>query len=305
MVLIVYKLYDNLKLGMFIGMLCKKPYAKDINPNHLFKTSRREMGNHVFVCYAREDEAFVLKLAARLKNLGVPIWLDQWDIPSGADWDLTIDNALYDCAQFLIVLSETSVKSLEVRSELRTVLDEKKPIVPILYQSCRIPRQLRLIQRADFTSCSPDDVVSLNQVLKALGMGELDNKIIQEQLAVPDEKIRKNFAIMEKLEEVRDLEGDPLVRSRYEKSIQNCRNKIAKYEKKRIGDGLDYKTIRERIAVLEKNIRNNYDILKELEVVLRLEDDPKVTRKYKNDIQDCRKRIAEYEKEFEDLRRIN
>lgn len=263
------------------------------------------MGNHVFVCYAREDEAFVLKLAARLKNLGVPIWLDQWDIPSGADWDLTIDNALYDCAQFLIVLSETSVKSLEVRSELRTVLDEKKPIVPILYQSCRIPRQLRLIQRADFTSCSPDDVVSLNQVLKALGMGELDNKIIQEQLAVPDEKIRKNFAIMEKLEEVRDLEGDPLVRSRYEKSIQNCRNKIAKYEKKRIGDGLDYKTIRERIAVLEKNIRNNYDILKELEVVLRLEDDPKVTRKYKNDIQDCRKRIAEYEKEFEDLRRIN
>jgi hypothetical protein len=142
------------------------------------------MGNHVFVCYAREDESFVLKLAASLKNLGVPIWLDQWNIPSGADWDLTIDNALYECAQFLIVLSETSVKSIEVRSELRTVLDEKKPIVPILYQSCRIPRQLRLIQRADFTSCSPDDVAALNQVLKALGMGEgLDNKAIQEQIA--------------------------------------------------------------------------------------------------------------------------
>ena len=128
------------------------------------------MGDRVFICYDREDEEFVLKLAASLRSRDVPVWLDQWDIPSGADWDLTIDNALYDCSHFLIVLSLKSVESMEVRSELRTAIDEKKPIVPILYQSCRIPRQLRLIQRADFTSCSLDDSSALNQVLRALGM---------------------------------------------------------------------------------------------------------------------------------------
>jgi hypothetical protein len=68
-------------------------------------------------------------LAASLKNRGVPVWLDQWDIPSEADWDLTIDNALYNCSRFLIVLSLKSVESMEVRSELRTALGEKKPIV--------------------------------------------------------------------------------------------------------------------------------------------------------------------------------
>ena len=44
-----------------------------------------EMGDRVFICYDREDEEFVLKLAASLKNRGVPVWLDQWDIPSEAD----------------------------------------------------------------------------------------------------------------------------------------------------------------------------------------------------------------------------
>ena len=80
---------------------------------------RIRSADHVFVCYAREDQDLVLKLAANLKKRGVPVWIDQWDIPPSADWDLTIDNALYDCAQFLIVLSPAAVASREVRGELR------------------------------------------------------------------------------------------------------------------------------------------------------------------------------------------
>ena len=128
------------------------------------------MGDHVFLCYARKDEDFVLKLAANLKQRGAPVWLDQWDIPPSADWDLTIDDALYDCARFLIVLSPASVASPEARGELRTVLDEDKPIVPVLYQKCRVPRQLRLIQHVDFTSSGPDDEALLGQVLRAVGV---------------------------------------------------------------------------------------------------------------------------------------
>jgi formylglycine-generating enzyme required for sulfatase activity len=128
------------------------------------------MSDHVFICYAREDQDFVLKLAANLKERGARVWLDQWDIPPGDDWDLTIDNALYDCAQFLIVLSPAAVASGEVRGELRTALNQNKPIVPLLYQTCRIPRRLQLIQHVDFTSCGPDDGAALRQVLRALGV---------------------------------------------------------------------------------------------------------------------------------------
>jgi len=138
------------------------------------------MGDHVFLCYARKDEDFVLKLAANLKERGVPVWLDQWDIPPSADWDLTIDDALYDCARFLIVLSPAARASREVRGELRTALDENKPIVPVLYQKCRIPRQLRLIQHVDFTSSGPDDETLLRQVLRAVGVSIPETSEVSE-----------------------------------------------------------------------------------------------------------------------------
>jgi hypothetical protein len=107
--------------------------------------------NHTFVCYAREDESFVLRLASELKRGGAAVWIDQWDIPSGADWDYEIDRALYDCRHFLIVLSPAAVESKEVRSELLTALEEGKRVVPVLYRPCRVPRRLRLLQHIDCT----------------------------------------------------------------------------------------------------------------------------------------------------------
>jgi serine/threonine protein kinase len=131
--------------------------------------------NHVFICYAREDEAFVLQLVENLKGRGVPVWLDQWDIPPGADWDRSIDEALYGCAKFIIVLSSQAVESTEVRGELRTALDERKPIIPVIHSSCRLPRQLRTIQHVDFTSRSPDDEAGLRQLLRTLATSTNSN----------------------------------------------------------------------------------------------------------------------------------
>lgn len=85
------------------------------------------MGNHVFICYAREDQEFALALASRLKDRGAPIWLDQWSIQPGEDWDQAIDKALDECAQFLIVWSPQANASREVRGELRLALNANKP----------------------------------------------------------------------------------------------------------------------------------------------------------------------------------
>jgi hypothetical protein len=126
--------------------------------------------NHTFICYAREDAKFVLALASDLKAAGVNVWLDQWDIPSGADWDFEIDKALYDCRHFLIVLSPEAVNSEEVRSELRTALNGRKRIVPVLYKACRIPRRLTLIQYTDFTPAGGDRSAALKQIVRALGL---------------------------------------------------------------------------------------------------------------------------------------
>jgi hypothetical protein len=85
-----------------------------------------------FLCYARVDEEFALKLAQVLKERGVPMWVDQWDIPGGVDWDKSIDDALSSCTHLLIVLSPEAISSHEVRAELRTALNQEKTIVPVL-----------------------------------------------------------------------------------------------------------------------------------------------------------------------------
>jgi hypothetical protein len=125
------------------------------------------MSNRVFFCYAREDEAFVVPLAQQLKQRGVAVWLDQWDISAEADWDKSIDQALHDCARFLIVLSPSSVSSGEVRGELREALDLGKPILPVLYKPCEIPRQLRVIQFVDFSGPRNNHEEALEKLLSA------------------------------------------------------------------------------------------------------------------------------------------
>jgi hypothetical protein len=129
------------------------------------------MGDYVFVCYARNDEEFALKLAANLKSLGVPIWLDQWDIPAGDNWDQKIEEGLRKCTHLLLILSPASVKSVEVVSEWSWALNENKVIVPILYQPCEIPFRLKPIRYIDLTSRSPDNQDALDKILGALRFG--------------------------------------------------------------------------------------------------------------------------------------
>jgi len=128
------------------------------------------MSDRVFVAYSHKDRDFAHRLAANLRDAGVPVWVDRWDIPAGADWDQSIDDAVYECGHFLIVLSPESVASTEVRGELRIALNEGKTVVPVVHKDCRVPRQLQLKQWVDFTSRGPDDQQALGRVLQALGV---------------------------------------------------------------------------------------------------------------------------------------
>jgi TIR domain len=109
------------------------------------------MSDHVFVSYARQDEGFVLRLATDLKARGIAVWLDQWAITPGADWDQCIDRALAESFQVVAILSPAAVASKQVRAEIQLAVDApSKTVYPVLYQDCEVPRVLRLYQFLDF-----------------------------------------------------------------------------------------------------------------------------------------------------------
>jgi hypothetical protein len=122
--------------------------------------------DHTFVCYAREDGDFVARVTADLRARGIRLFVDT-DIAPGADWDRRIDESLRTCSNRRIVLSPAAVASAEVRGELRAALNLAKPIVPVLYRACDIPRQLQNVQYLDF-GAGKDTVTAFDTLSAAL-----------------------------------------------------------------------------------------------------------------------------------------
>ena len=110
----------------------------------------------IFVSYSRRDAEFALQLIEDLREkLGesfIDLWLDQTHIPPGVQWDDTIEQALGKSAAMLLILSDDSVQSQNVKNEWTFCLDENKPIIPILKDPCKLPLRLRNLNYVDYTN---------------------------------------------------------------------------------------------------------------------------------------------------------
>ena len=122
----------------------------------------------IFICYAREDSDFALKISKHLRSVGVSIWLDELDIPVGVRWDRAVQKALRDCDLLLVILSPASVESDNVLDEVYYVLRNEKPVRPLLHQKCDIPFRLQRINYVDFTGNYDTDFKELLEKLKRL-----------------------------------------------------------------------------------------------------------------------------------------
>jgi hypothetical protein len=123
----------------------------------------------VFMSYARADARdFATALSDQLRRRGLRIWIDVRDIRAGANFRREIEEGLYRCTHVLVVLSPKAVESDEVMGEVNVALDDKKPIVPVLYLPCRMPSYLRRLQHVDFTRLKADDEGAVSAVVNAL-----------------------------------------------------------------------------------------------------------------------------------------
>ncbi len=103
-----------------------------------------------FFSYSRDDSEFVLKLASGLREQGVNLWLDQLDIEAGERWDSAVEKALGSCHTLIVVLSPSSVASVNVMDEVSYALQSDKRVVPVLSRACAVPFRLRRVQHIDF-----------------------------------------------------------------------------------------------------------------------------------------------------------
>lgn len=127
----------------------------------------------VFLSHASEDkDRFVVDFARQLRESGVDVWLDQWEMKPGDSLvDKIFEEGLKEARAVIIVLSTTSVQKPWVREELNASVVNRisrgTKLIPVVIDECDVPESLRstVWQKVD----SLDDYSqSLQRILAAI-----------------------------------------------------------------------------------------------------------------------------------------
>lgn len=127
----------------------------------------------VFLSHASEDkERFVLDFARQLRENGVDVWLDQWEMKPGDSLvDKIFEEGLKEARAVIIVLSTRSVQKSWVREELNASVVNRisrgTKLIPVVIDECDVPESLRstVWQKVD---CLDDYSQSLQRILSAI-----------------------------------------------------------------------------------------------------------------------------------------
>jgi hypothetical protein len=128
----------------------------------------------VFLSHASKDRRFASRIAAILRNHGVPVWYSETNLLGAQQWHDEIGAALARCDWFVILLSPAATRSKWVKRELlfalRTARYEEK-IVPVKCKPCdsaKLSWTLDDFQTVDLTGNFEDGCRSL---LRTWGIG--------------------------------------------------------------------------------------------------------------------------------------
>ena len=109
----------------------------------------------VFLSHNAQDKPRVLKLAERLRDAGLRVWLYEWIIRPGDDIYLAIERGLEAARVQVLCLSPEALGSEWVTLERSTVLfrdptNAGRRFVPLLLAECKLPDTLRRYKYVDF-----------------------------------------------------------------------------------------------------------------------------------------------------------
>jgi HEAT repeat protein len=114
---------------------------------------------HIFLSYRSTEVDFALKLAADLKNAGVNLWMDRFDISPGEDWRKSLEAAVYSCAAMISILSPSYVGSKYCKRELGRADRLGRPIFPVIIGKIdeqQWPLEIEREQYIDFSNWNDD-----------------------------------------------------------------------------------------------------------------------------------------------------
>jgi small GTP-binding protein len=134
----------------------------------------------VFLSHHSSDKGLVRRLAERLRNHGLRVWFDEWEIRPGDDIYLAIERGLELSQTLVLCLSPAAIGPGWATLERSTFLfrdpsNMRRRFVPLRLGDCEIPKAMRGYRHIDFRSKS--DSVFL-ELLSACRSNTEDGRIV-------------------------------------------------------------------------------------------------------------------------------
>ena len=148
----------------------------------------------IFLCHSHADKLFVRKLAGHLSDLGVRVWLDEWELEPGDSLHGCIGQALQTVAKVGVVLSPNSVASRWCQSELEQALTREKSTggtiaIPLLHRRVLPPPFLAGRLYADFSRYYFTALTRLTGFLHGLPVREIADAVAHRKPKSLDDTI--------------------------------------------------------------------------------------------------------------------
>ena len=119
----------------------------------------------VFISHTTKNHKLALKFADSLSSANVSYWIAPECVDKGKDYVDEIVWAIKRCEYFVLLLSEASQKSSQVRKEVDFAIRYKKKIIPVKLGSCKISERyeylLADIQIENITNTKNPDFSSI------------------------------------------------------------------------------------------------------------------------------------------------
>lgn len=96
----------------------------------------------VFISYSRRDYDQVRRIAERLESAGVSVWMDTNEIDGGTNYGLEISRGIQACKVLMLMCSNASMQSRNVKQEIQLAWRYERPYMPLLLELINFPEQI-------------------------------------------------------------------------------------------------------------------------------------------------------------------
>ncbi|MBN1811398.1 MAG: toll/interleukin-1 receptor domain-containing protein [Anaerolineae bacterium] len=110
----------------------------------------------VFVSYNGDDREWAEQFASELRELGVRVWFDQWELRAGQTWMDELETAIQESASVTILVGQSGLgpwEKVELRQALNNLVQHRCPVIPVILpgvEHFELPPFLKQCQYVDY-----------------------------------------------------------------------------------------------------------------------------------------------------------